>query len=96
MVTLPSLQTHQAKGKLAKLQREADERRVNENNETATRIFPAHWGKEAVLENMVLKATQRIDAVKDKVPKNISSVEAAGRCVVVKRDPAARHKFEVS
>ncbi|EFJ46453.1 hypothetical protein VOLCADRAFT_93285 [Volvox carteri f. nagariensis] len=83
-----------AKGKLAKQMTEADERRVVENNETATRIFPAHWGKEAVLENMVLKATQRIDSAKDKVPTQISSVEAVGRCYPAKRDPAARHKFE--
>ncbi|GIL88808.1 hypothetical protein Vretimale_16972 [Volvox reticuliferus] len=84
----------QAKGKVPKQMTEADERRLFENNETATRIFPAQWGNDAVLENMVLKATQRIDSAKDKVPTNISSVEAAGRCVPVKRDPAARHKYE--
>ncbi|GLC47038.1 hypothetical protein PLESTB_001438100 [Pleodorina starrii] len=84
----------QAKGKLPKQMTQADEKRVLENNETATRIFPSSWGRDAVMENMVLKATQRIDSASGKVPTKISSVEAAGRCVPQTRDPAARHKFE--
>ncbi len=95
MANVNVLVSFQAKGKLPKQLTAADEKRLVENNGTATRIFPASWGKEAVLENMVVKATQRIDSASGKLPTNVSSMEAAGRCVPNTRDPTARHKFEV-
>ncbi|KXZ44115.1 hypothetical protein GPECTOR_73g636 [Gonium pectorale] len=86
----------QAKGKLERPMTAADERRVLENNQTATRIFPSSFGRDAVLDIMVQKATARIDAVTGKLPAgaHVPSAEAAGRAVPPKQGTSNRHALE--
>ncbi|GFR51071.1 hypothetical protein Agub_g13395 [Astrephomene gubernaculifera] len=84
----------QAKGKLAKPMTAADERRQMENNSTATRIFPASWGKEAVLENLMVKANERIEKANGKAKPGMPTAEATGRCISRKTEPSARHQLQ--
>ncbi|KAG2423480.1 hypothetical protein HYH02_015321 [Chlamydomonas schloesseri] len=73
----------------------ADERRDAENKNTGPRIFPGPWGAEAVLENMVRKAEERIDKATRGQPLPGGSGTAAGVGGSKKpRDPTARKQIQ--
>lgn len=80
--------TLQAKGKIPRTMTAADERRERENGNTVARIFPGPFGRDAVLTQMVDKATERIDAVtgRSSSEPRPPGHQGSGK----RRDPAAR------
>ncbi len=84
----------QAKGKIPRTMTAADERREKENGNTVARIFPGPFGRDAVLTQMVDRATERIDAVNGRASDEPRPPGHQGSSR--RRDPAARAALTVS
>ncbi|KAG2483962.1 hypothetical protein HYH03_017207 [Edaphochlamys debaryana] len=87
--------TLQAKGKIPRQMTVADERRANENANTAPRIFPGPLGKEAALDGMLRRAEAQVEAAaaagRAQGQQGQAQAQARERR---KRDPEERKRIE--